>query len=69
MAQSSDPQSHVTYHAGVSLVTHHNSDGVDQIVVPKTIGFREILIKKLNATSLAGYLGVWKLFQTLFQRV
>ena len=58
IAWSSDPQFRVTHRAGVPLVTCHNSDGVDQIVVPKSGGFHELLIKELYVTPLAGHLGV-----------
>ena len=44
MAQSSDPNFRVIHQAGVSLVTRRNSDEVDQIVVPKSCVFRELLI-------------------------
>ena len=69
MAWSSDPQFCVTHRAGVPLVTHYNSDGVDQIVVPKSSGFCELLIEELHVTPLAGHLGVQKLTHALFQRV
>ena len=69
MAQSNDPPFCVKYCAGVPFVTHHSFDRVDQIVVPKNGGFRELLIKKLHVTPLAGYLGVQKLTHALFQRV
>ena len=46
-----------------------NYDGVDQIVVPKSGGFCELLIKELHVTPLAGHLGVRKLTHALFQRV
>ena len=58
MARSSDPQLRVTHHTGVPLDTHHNSNEVDQIVVPKNSGFHEILIEELHVTPLAGQLGV-----------
>ena len=58
IAQSSDLQFHVKHHAGVSLVTCRNSDGVDQIVVPKSGRFYKLLIVKLYVTPLAGNLGV-----------
>ena len=60
MAWSSDPQFCVTHCAGVPLVTHRDSDGVDQIVVPKSSGFHELLIEELHVTPLAGHLGVLK---------
>ena len=68
IVRSSDPQFHVTNRAGV-LVTHPNSDGVDQIVVPKSAGFLELLIKELDVTPLADHLGVHKLAHALFKRV
>ena len=69
IAQSSDPQFCVTHRAGVSFVTHNNSDGEDQIGVPKSDGFHELLIKEFHVTPLAGHLGVQKLTHALFQRV
>ena len=51
----------MTYRAGVPLVTCHNSDGVDQIMVPKSSGFHELLIEELHVKPLASYLGVRKL--------
>ena len=69
IAWSSDQEFRMTHLAGVPLVTCCNSDGVDQIVVPKSGGFCELLIKKLHVTPLAGYLGVWKLTHALSQRV
>ena len=56
--QYSDPQFRVTYRAGVPFVTHHNYDGVYQIVVPKSHGFHELLIIELHVTPLASYLGI-----------
>ena len=58
MAWSSAPQFHMTHCAGVLLVTHRNSDGVDQIVVPQSGGFHELLIEELYVTPLAGHLSV-----------
>ena len=69
IAWSRDPQFCITHCAGVPLVIHHNSNGVDQIVSPKRSEFRKLNIKELHMTSLDGYLGVWKLTYTLFQRV
>ena len=54
---------------GYLLFICHNSDRVDQIVVPKSGGFHELLIKELHVTPLAGHLGVQKLTHALFQRV
>ena len=68
MARSSDLQFCMTDCAGVSLVSHHNSR-VDQIVLPKSSGFYELLIEKLHVSPLAGHLGVLKLTNALFQRV
>ena len=45
MARSSDPQFCLTHHMGVPLVAHCNFDRVDHIVVPKSIGFYDILSK------------------------
>ena len=69
MTRSSDSQFYVIHFAGVPLVIHHNSNGVDQIVVPKSGGFHELLIEELHMTPLAGHLGVHKLTHALFQRV
>ena len=69
IAWSSDPQFCVTHRVVVPLVTYHNSDGVDQIVVYKSNGFREILIKVLHVAPLAGQLSVRKLTHALFQRI
>ena len=69
MAWSSDPQFRVTHCSGVLLVTHCISDRVDQIVVPKSGVYHELLIKELNVTPLAGHLDVQKLIHALFQRV
>ena len=66
---SSDPQFRVAHYAGIFLIIHHNYSGVDQIVVPKSGGFREHLIKELHMTPLAGVINVWKLPHALFQRV
>ena len=67
MERSSDPQFCVTRCAGVTLVICCNSNGVDQIVVPKSSGFRELLIEELHVTPLAGHLSVQKLTYALFQ--
>ena len=69
MAWSSDPHFRVRHYAGIPLAIHHNSDEVDQIVVPKSDGFHELLIKELHVKPLASYLGVCKLTHALFQRV
>ena len=69
MARSSDPHFCVTHRARIPLVTHHNSDRLDWIVVPKSVGFRELLINELHVTLLARHLGVRKLAHALFQRV
>ena len=69
MAWSSGPQFFITHHAVVPLVTCRNSDRVDQIVVQKSCGFPNTLVKKLHVTNLAGHLGVGKLTHALFQRV
>ena len=58
MAWFSHLQFHVKHYVCVSLVTHRNSDGVDQIVAPKSSGFHELLIKELHVTPLSGHLGV-----------
>ena len=58
IAWSSDPQFCVTHRARVPLVIRCNSDRVDQIVVPKSGGFHELLIEELHVTPLAGHLGV-----------
>ena len=58
MAWSSDPQFCVTHRAGIPLVTHCNSDGLEQIVVPNSSGFHELLIEELHVTPLDGHLGV-----------
>ena len=50
IAQPSDPHFCATHRAGVPLVIQSNSDGVDQIVVPKSGGFGEILIRALYDT-------------------
>ena len=68
MAWSSDPQFRVTHHAGVPLVISCNSDGVDQIVVPKSGKLCEILIEELYMTPLDSHLAILKLTHTLFQR-
>ena len=47
----------MTQCAGVPLVIYRNSDGEDQIVVPKIGVFCELLIKELHVTPLAGHLG------------
>ena len=54
MVWSSDPQFYVTQRARVYLVIHRNYDGVDQFVVPKSGEFRELPIKELHVTPLAG---------------
>ena len=59
----------MTHRAGVPIVTRHNSNGVDQIVVSKSGGLHELLIEELHVTPLAGHLGVLKLTHALFQRV
>ena len=69
MARSSDLHFCMIHRAEVPLIKCHNSNGVDQIVVPKSSGFRKFLIKKLYVTPLAGHLGVWKLTHACFQRV
>ena len=69
IAWSSEPKFRVTHHAVVLLVTHHNSNGVNQIVVPKSSGFSELLIEELYVTPLTSHLGVQKLTHALFQRV
>ena len=69
LAWFKDPQFCVIHHARVPLITHQNSDGVDQIVVPKSGGFCELLIEKLHVISLAGHVGIQKLTHALFQRV
>ena len=69
MAWSSDPQFYVTHRTVVPLNTCHSFDGVYQIVVPKSGGFYELLIKEFHVTPLASHLGVWKLTHALFQRV
>ena len=71
MATSRDPQFHVTHHSGVTLVTHYNSDGVDQIVVPKSGGFGELFNKGLHAkqTPLASHLGVQKVTYVFFKKI
>ena len=69
IARSSDPEFCATYCAGVPLITHHNSDRLDQTVVPKSDGFRKPLIEKLHVTPLDSHLGVQKLTHALFQRV
>ena len=69
MAWSSDLQFRVIHRTGVPLVTHRNSDGLGQIVVPKSSEFYELLIEEIHMTPLAGYLGIWKLIHVLFQRV
>ena len=61
IAQFSDLQFYVTYHAGVLLVTCCNSNKVDQIAIPKSSGFYELLIGELHLTPLACYLDVQKL--------
>ena len=66
IAWSSDLQFHVTYYSGVSLIVHRNYNRLDQIVVPKSRGFHELLIKKLYVTPLAVHLGVQKLTNVLF---
>ena len=58
VAWYSDSQLRVTHHAGVPLVTCRNSDGVDQIVVPKSGEFHELSIEELHVIPLAGHLGV-----------
>ena len=52
MVWSSDPQFCVKHRAGLPLVTRHNSYGVDQIVVPKSGEFHELLIEELHVTPL-----------------
>ena len=69
MAWSSDLKFCVTHRAEVSHVICHNSNGVNQIVVPKSGEFHEFLIKKLYVTPLAGHLGVQKRTHALSQRV
>ena len=64
--RSSDPQFHVTHRARVPLVTRHNSDGVDQIMVSKSGGFCELLLEEFFVIPLAGNLGVWKQTHALF---
>ena len=68
MAWSSNPHFCVTYLVGVPFVTCCNTDGVDQIVVSKSIVFYKLLIQELYVTPLDGHL-VRKLTQALFQRV
>ena len=58
IAWSSDPQFHVIHLSGVLVVTCCNSDGVAQIVVPKSGGFHQILIEELHVLPLAGLFGV-----------
>ena len=58
MEWSSDLQLYVAHHAEYLFVMRHNSDGLDQILVPKSGGFREFLIKELYVTPLASHLGV-----------
>ena len=69
MAWSSDPQFHMTHRARVPFITHRNSDGVDRIVVPRSGGLYEMLIKELHVIPLAGHIGVQKLTHALFQKV
>ena len=69
ISRFSDAQFYVTHYAGAPLVTHHNLDGVDQIVVPKSGRFYELLTKELHMTPLAGHLGVQELTHALFLRV
>ena len=69
IAWSSDPQFRVTCRTGVFFTKHRNSDEVDQIVVPKSVGFHELHIKELHVKPLSGHLGVGKLTHALFQRV
>ena len=67
MAWSRDPKLYVTHHAGVPLIMYRNSNGVHQIVIPKSGGFCKLLIEELHVTTLASHLGIQKLTHTLFQ--
>ena len=60
MAWSSDGNFCVTHQTGVPRITHHNSDGVDYIVVPKVVYFEfcKLLIIEFYVTPLASHLGV-----------
>ena len=53
----------------VALVTHRNSNGEDQSLVPKSSGFHELLIEELHMKPLAGYFAVLKLTHAPFKRV
>ena len=69
MVKNLHPQFSMTSCARVPLITWWNSDRVDQIVVLKSGGFYEILIKELYVAPLADHLGAQNLTHALFQRV